>query len=1346
LRVRRWRSVWGMAGPRRVFLSHTSELREFPAGRSFAAAAEAAVSWAGDAIIDMTYFTARDSRPAEYCRDTVRGCDIYVGLIGLRYGSRVRDQPERSYCELEFQAATDAGLPRLVFLLDEDAAVPIPPGQLLDRDPELHERQRVFRARLRECGVTTGKFASPERLELLLSRALWESGQPAASALVARRVPTDNTRPLPEHFEPRKDLFEAARDALLERGDGAARRVGLAGMGGAGKSVLACALARDPRVRRTFRDGIRWVYLGPQANPHDRLIELADAFGDNRPAVDSQHRLENLNEHLAELSCMVILDDVWNDEQLRQFELRGSKSALLITTRDQNILDRFVRIQKVTTLTAEPARRLLAAWAGQDPASLPAEAREVERHCDGLPLALAIAGGMVADGFGWDHLRDRLREAELSKLEFVLPGYHEHPNLQRVLDASVNCLPDDERDRYLELAVFEDRGQVPDDVAIRLWDKAKFSLRDSERLIHRLSRRSLVQRSEPRSFTLHSLQFGYARHRVGEEGMRALHARLADTILNGWGGFAEDLPGLRTSRLAEPAERYGVLNLAAHLGAAGRDRDIHHLLALGRPTAAVTGQHPRQMENTWYAVHERIGEITAYSADVRLAWNVAKAAADRAFAAAEPASAIGLEIRYALLAASISSITASIPPELIVALVADGHWTAAEGLKHARLLPAAEAKAKALTGLLALPDDAAGAPAEAAVIAAEAADAARSIDEPGSRAAAFTALAARALEPDRKAAVTEAWEAVRGIRRERSRARAFVTLAGAVRLPNAVLDEARTLAGKCQDPVSKVLMLTTLVPQSREPGRGAALDGAWAAIGAISQPEDRATALIALFRTASAQVSAEKDVLEAIEMINSPEAAVARLIALIPRVRATRRPDLIGRAVELAGEIRQAEAKAAALIALVGLVPVDSESGELQEKAASAIREISQPAARAIRYTALATHQEAGFRSATLALALSEACAIDDAGARAAGLAALLPQLPWEDSPEAELDGCRAARQVIDEARASGRRTVNVITLAALAPALPEADRAAILKEASAGAYQVREPVDRAAVFTALLSSLAEPERAGAMEQACAAACAIPDIDLRRAALWSLAAAAPDALGLQAARAARWAETVVGRSAELNAAVAACGLGPEERQRIAPAILADPALALATDPPGILPPSTPAANRGAVRRSAADLITAIGALHSSATALAVMMAASAGPPPGNSGGPGTARAIARAWSAACQLSDPERRPALPGTLEDQLREALRSIEDARAWAAGDPPGSGPAGDGNSTPLAGPVPPWEPHWRAVMDAAVGGRTALISELSAMGVPIFHFGGSPAVRETVKALFDVGLWWP
>jgi len=263
----------------RVFLSHTSELRQYPPDRSFVAAAEHAVNRAMEAVLDMAYFTAREDQPAAYCRQQVQRANVYVGILGFRYGSPVKDEPERSYTELEFDAATELGLPRLMFLLDGDAVLPLPRSFL--SDPRYEERQSAFRARAKDAGIIVKQVGSPDQLETLLYQALKElpqqteqrikSGlqrerQPAEKPAV-RRAKFVNPPPMtaPSWFQDRH--VETGLSGEFLRDDGL-RLLTVVGRGGVGKTAMVCRLLKALETGQLPDDGGELpvdaiVYLSP---------------------------------------------------------------------------------------------------------------------------------------------------------------------------------------------------------------------------------------------------------------------------------------------------------------------------------------------------------------------------------------------------------------------------------------------------------------------------------------------------------------------------------------------------------------------------------------------------------------------------------------------------------------------------------------------------------------------------------------------------------------------------------------------------------------------------------------------------------------------------------------------------------------------------------------------------------------------------------------------------------------------------------------------------------------------------------------------------------------------------
>ena len=82
------------------------------------------------------------------CLDDVAACDLYIGILGLRYGyvhgKPFRNSKKLSITELEYRHAGDKDLPRHVFLKDESRI----PYTLTDAKTKEHSPERIEAFRL----------------------------------------------------------------------------------------------------------------------------------------------------------------------------------------------------------------------------------------------------------------------------------------------------------------------------------------------------------------------------------------------------------------------------------------------------------------------------------------------------------------------------------------------------------------------------------------------------------------------------------------------------------------------------------------------------------------------------------------------------------------------------------------------------------------------------------------------------------------------------------------------------------------------------------------------------------------------------------------------------------------------------------------------------------------------------------------------------------------------------------------------------------------------------------------------------------------------------------------------
>jgi WD40 repeat protein len=313
---------------------------------------------------------------------------------------------------------------------------------------------------------------------------------------------------LPENFVERPEEFGRLKSLLLstDRKGPVAITTALSGAGGFGKTTLAIALCHDEDIVQNFDDGILWVTLGQNPNVMSALITAYAALTGERPGFASEEDATfQLGQKLEDRTCLLVIDDVWDDGHLRAFLRGGKGSARLFTTRMAAIASGAHSVNVDEMRSEEASTLLIKGVPGLDAAQAERQSYEAEVPKPGTaatqlsvrlgewPIALELAAAMmrqrIAQGDSAEHAAQRLLEILDKKGPWGLAsetGNKRHRTIESVLESSLELLTSEIRARLTELTIFPEDVAIPLSAAAALWGLDEWEAEETAQKFARL--------------------------------------------------------------------------------------------------------------------------------------------------------------------------------------------------------------------------------------------------------------------------------------------------------------------------------------------------------------------------------------------------------------------------------------------------------------------------------------------------------------------------------------------------------------------------------------------------------------------------------------------------------------------------------------------------------------------------------------------------------------------------------------------------------------------------------------------------------------------------------------------
>ncbi|XP_047089805.1 disease resistance protein RPM1-like [Lolium rigidum] len=275
----------------------------------------------------------------------------------------------------------------------------------------------------------------------------------------------------------------------------------VSGMGGLGKTTLVTNVYEREKLKFQAR---AWMVVSQTYTVDDLLRKLLRKVGYteqkgscNIDRMDAYDLKEEIKRMLKDRKCLLVLDDVWNQEvyfQIRDAFQSSHGSRIIITTRSNHVaaLAPSARCLDIKPLGDAHAfelfcRRVFYSKRNHEcPSDLKKIATSVVDRCQGLPLAIVTMGSFLSSRpptqYIWEQICNQFR-TELSRSNHV----------RAVLNLSYHDLSGDLRNCFLYCSLFPEDYQMSRENLVRLWVAEGFVLSKENSTPEEVAERNLME-------------------------------------------------------------------------------------------------------------------------------------------------------------------------------------------------------------------------------------------------------------------------------------------------------------------------------------------------------------------------------------------------------------------------------------------------------------------------------------------------------------------------------------------------------------------------------------------------------------------------------------------------------------------------------------------------------------------------------------------------------------------------------------------------------------------------------------------------------------------------------------